>query len=187
MQMEEGKQIFPPQHQDEQPGKEYLMTLALYSPTLIKSPLINSRYLSSLKHLKIYKKMSLKLLDFRGLGDYCFEASLIKHGVMATSQEHKKVKHRDFLLKGKVALVAGGDSGIGRSVCYHFAKEGATIAFTYMNGVEDIDAQDTLDIINESKIYSSAEPIAIPMDLRYDKNCKSVIDEVSKNMGAWIS
>ena len=82
-----------------------------------------------------------------------------------------------------MALVAGGDSGIGRSVCYHFAKEGATIAFTYVKPDEDIDAKDTLDIINESKMEGSGDPIAIPTDLRYDKNCKNVVDEVIEKYG----
>ncbi|GJZ76929.1 putative short-chain dehydrogenase/reductase SDR, NAD(P)-binding domain superfamily protein, partial [Tanacetum coccineum] len=80
-------------------------------------------------------------------------------------------------------LVAGGDSGIGRSVCYHFCKEGASVAFTYVKGDEDIDAKDTLDIINESKMEGSVDPIAIPSDLRYDKNCKTVVDEVIGKYG----
>jgi hypothetical protein len=35
-------------------------------------------------------------------------------------------------LEGKVALVTGGDSGIGRAVSVHFAKEGADIAIVYL-------------------------------------------------------
>jgi NAD(P)-dependent dehydrogenase (short-subunit alcohol dehydrogenase family) len=42
-------------------------------------------------------------------------------------------------LKGKVAIVTGGDSGIGRSVALHFAKEGADICIVYLNEHEDAD------------------------------------------------
>lgn len=44
-------------------------------------------------------------------------------------------------LKGKVALITGGDSGIGRAVAYHFAREGADCAIVYLN--EDQDAEKT--------------------------------------------
>ncbi|KAJ9538376.1 hypothetical protein OSB04_031109 [Centaurea solstitialis] len=86
-------------------------------------------------------------------------------------------------LHGKVALVTGGDSGIGRAVCYDFAKEGATIAFTYVKGDEDIDANDTLKIIKEAKTSDSCDPIAIPADLKYSKNCENVVDEVIAKYG----
>jgi NAD(P)-dependent dehydrogenase (short-subunit alcohol dehydrogenase family) len=42
-------------------------------------------------------------------------------------------------LKGKVAIVTGGDSGIGRSVALLFAKEGADICIVYLNEHEDAD------------------------------------------------
>src|SRR5688500_10838052 len=48
-------------------------------------------------------------------------------------------------LKGKVALITGGDSGIGRAVAVHFAREGADIAIVYLN--EDRDAQDTKKMV----------------------------------------
>lgn len=82
-----------------------------------------------------------------------------------------------------MALVTGGDSGIGRAVCYCYAKEGATIAFTYVKGQEDKDAADTLKMINQSKVKDSQEAIAIPTDLGYDNNCKSVVDEVVARYG----
>ncbi|KAI3927852.1 hypothetical protein MKW98_023453 [Papaver atlanticum] len=83
----------------------------------------------------------------------------------------------------KVALVTGGDSGIGRAVCYCFALEGATVAFTYVKGQEDKDAKDTLQMITEAKTQDSKDPIAIPMDLGYDENCRRVVEEVVNAYG----
>src|ERR1043165_4368363 len=48
-------------------------------------------------------------------------------------------------LKGKVALISGGDSGIGRAVGVHFAREGCDVAFVYLD--EDRDAQQTCRMI----------------------------------------
>lgn len=42
-------------------------------------------------------------------------------------------------LEGKVALISGGDSGIGRAVAVHFAKEGADVAVLYLEEHEDAD------------------------------------------------
>src|SRR5437868_5436396 len=48
-------------------------------------------------------------------------------------------------LEGKVALITGGDSGIGRAVAIAFAREGAEIAIIYLNEHED--AQETRDLV----------------------------------------
>ena len=50
-------------------------------------------------------------------------------------------------LKNKIALITGGDSGIGKAVSVLFAKEGADIAIAYLN--EDVDAKDTSKVITE--------------------------------------
>lgn len=92
-------------------------------------------------------------------------------------------RHTCKFLQGKIALVAGGDSGIGRAVCHCFALEGATVAFTDGKGHEDKDAQDTLRILRESKTPDAKDPIGIAADLGFDKNCKKVVDEVAEIFG----
>ena len=80
---------FPPQHQDTQPGMEYLMT---------PRPIFNNPY-------------------YRGSGK----------------------------LMNKVAIITGGDSGIGRAVAVGFVKEGATVVIAYYN--EHKDAEETKEFI----------------------------------------
>ena len=57
-------------------------------------------------------------------------------------------------LKGKVALITGGDSGIGRSVAILYAKEGADVAIGYYNEHED--AEDTVNRLKEIGVKAKA-------------------------------
>ncbi|CAI8615475.1 unnamed protein product [Vicia faba] len=86
-------------------------------------------------------------------------------------------------LIGKIALVTGGDSGIGRAVCNLFALEGATVVFTFVKGHEEKDAKDTLAMIKRTKTANAKDPLAIPADLGFDEDCKRVVDEVIKAYG----
>ncbi|GFZ02951.1 NAD(P)-binding Rossmann-fold superfamily protein [Actinidia rufa] len=81
-------------------------------------------------------------------------------------------------LHGKVALVTGGDSGIGQAVCHCFALEGTTVAFTFVKSEEDKDAQGTLQMIKAAKSADAKGSIAVPADLWFEENCKMVVEEV---------
>lgn len=76
-------------------------------------------------------------------------------------------------LDGLVALITGGDSGIGRSVATLFAREGADIAFTYLPE-EEADAKEAALAI-ESEGRSS---LAIKADVRDPVCCNNIVERV---------
>jgi NAD(P)-dependent dehydrogenase (short-subunit alcohol dehydrogenase family) len=80
-------------------------------------------------------------------------------------------------LKNKVAIVTGGDSGIGRAVAIAFAKEGADLVIAYLD--EHQDASETKQIINN--LGRQCLPIAV--DLRQEENCHSVVETTIKTYG----
>lgn len=77
-------------------------------------------------------------------------------------------------LKGKVAFITGGDSGIGRSVAVHFAREGADIAIVYLE--ENKDAEETKKMIEEE----GRRCLIIKADLKNPRNCKDSIEKCVK-------
>jgi NAD(P)-dependent dehydrogenase (short-subunit alcohol dehydrogenase family) len=80
-------------------------------------------------------------------------------------------------LKNKVAIVTGGDSGIGRAVAIAFAKEGADLVIAYLD--EHQDAAETKQII--SRLGRHRLPIAI--DLRKEESCQYVVESTIKTFG----
>jgi len=80
-------------------------------------------------------------------------------------------------LLGKVALITGGDSGIGRAVAVHFAREGADIAIVYHK--EDEDAQTTRELVEEK----GKKAILIQADIKDENDCQSVVEQVLKELG----
>ena len=80
-------------------------------------------------------------------------------------------------LIGKVAIITGGDSGIGRAVAVHYALEGAKVALVYLN--EDEDAQKTVDEVKQH----GSEALALAGDVGDAGFCKCVIDAVIAKWG----
>ncbi len=80
-------------------------------------------------------------------------------------------------LTGKVALITGGDSGIGRAVAVYYAKEGAKVVITFLN--ETKDAEDTLRYIRSF----GGICLAIQGDITRPCFCNQVIDEVIQTFG----
>jgi NAD(P)-dependent dehydrogenase (short-subunit alcohol dehydrogenase family) len=79
-------------------------------------------------------------------------------------------------LKGKAALITGGDSGIGRSVAVHYAREGADVAIIYLE--EDKDAEETKKLVEKE----GRKCLLIRGDLRDRKFCE---DAVKKTVDAF--
>ncbi|WP_261663516.1 SDR family oxidoreductase [Deinococcus sp. Marseille-Q6407] len=80
-------------------------------------------------------------------------------------------------LKGKVALISGGDSGIGRAVAVHFAREGADVAFIYLN--EDQDADKTAALVEAE----GRRVLKLAGDVRDSEFCKSAVEQTVKELG----
>lgn len=80
-------------------------------------------------------------------------------------------------LSGKVAIISGGDSGIGRAVAWFFAKEGADIVIMYLD--EHKDAQDTIELIeNEGR-----KALAFAGDIGDPSFSEHVVQETLKAFG----
>ncbi len=80
-------------------------------------------------------------------------------------------------LEDKVAIISGGDSGIGRSISLLFAKEGANIVISYLNEHED--ANYTKKLVEEC----GRKCILIPGDLRDENLSTYIADTTIKNFG----
>ena len=118
----------------------------------------------------------------------------IKYKIMAPMQEQKTQPGMEYLmtpqpifdnpnykgsgkLKGKVAIITGGDSGLGRAASIAFAKEGAKLVIPYYN--EDKDAKDTKEYIEKL----GGECLLLSGDISNKNFSKIIVEETLKRYG----
>lgn len=85
--------------------------------------------------------------------------------------------HGSGKLKGKAAIITGGDSGIGKAVAVMFAKEGCDIGIIYLN--EHKDAKETKKLVEEEGQRCEL----ISGNIREEGFCKKAVDKVYKKFG----
>ncbi|WP_460124925.1 SDR family oxidoreductase [Pseudomonas sp. S2_C03] len=80
-------------------------------------------------------------------------------------------------LEGKIALITGADSGIGRAVAIAFAREGADVAIAYLNEHED--AQETARWVEQAERKS----LLLPGDIAQKAQCQALVDKTVERFG----
>jgi len=80
-------------------------------------------------------------------------------------------------LKDRVALISGGDSGIGKSVAIHFAKEGADVAIIYLEEIKD--AERTKDLVEKE----GRRCLLLQGDVGHREFCRDAVRETVRKLG----
>jgi NAD(P)-dependent dehydrogenase (short-subunit alcohol dehydrogenase family) len=81
-------------------------------------------------------------------------------------------------LRDRVALITGGDSGIGRAVAIAFAREGADVLLSYLPEEED-DAQDTRDWVARA----GRRAVCVAGDIQDEQHCRALVDRAYDEFG----
>lgn len=81
-------------------------------------------------------------------------------------------------LKGRKALITGGDSGIGRAVAIAFAREGADVVINYLPS-EEVDAAETLRICREAGVKAEG----CPGDIGSEEFCNELVKKAIGTLG----
>jgi NAD(P)-dependent dehydrogenase (short-subunit alcohol dehydrogenase family) len=82
-------------------------------------------------------------------------------------------------LAGRVAVITGGDSGIGRAVAIAYAREGADILISYLNEQEDADARETARHVEAA----GRRCVLVPGDIAEAAHCRAIIERAVNELG----
>jgi len=81
-------------------------------------------------------------------------------------------------LKGRSAIITGGDSGIGRAVALAFAREGADVLISYLES-EEQDAQETVQVVRDA----GRTAVAVPGDITGEAHCQQIVQRAVEGLG----
>jgi NAD(P)-dependent dehydrogenase (short-subunit alcohol dehydrogenase family) len=100
-------------------------------------------------------------------------------GQMDPQPDHGEKSYRGSgRLRGRKALITGGDSGMGRAAAIAFAREGADVAINYFP-TEEPDAQEVIALIKaEGRVA-----LAIPGDIRDERFCQELVRQAIEGLG----
>ncbi len=100
-------------------------------------------------------------------------------GPMDPPPDHGEESYRGSgRLRGRRAVITGGDSGIGRAVALAFAREGADVLFTHLEQERD-EARETSRLVEDA----GQKAVAVSCDIREERNCRTLIDRAVEEFG----
>jgi NAD(P)-dependent dehydrogenase (short-subunit alcohol dehydrogenase family) len=100
-------------------------------------------------------------------------------GKMDPKPDHGETSYKGSgRLKGRKALITGGDSGMGRAAAIAYAREGADVAINYYP-TEEPDAKEVIALIKAE----GRTAIAIPGDLRDEAFCRRLVEQAVQGLG----
>ena len=101
-----------------------------------------------------------------------------KTNAMTPRPDHGETTYRGSdRLAGKVAIITGADSGIGRAVAIAYAREGADLVLSYLD--EHDDAKETARLVEEA----GRKAVLVPGDIADPAHCRAIVDQAVQAFG----